>query len=396
MGGDVEINPGDTFDFMQWNCNSLVAHQYSRIPLIEAYSSLHKLQIIALCKTALKPEHNNTDIEIDGYSIIRNDLPVGDSHGGVMIYHKNDLAVKHRIDIQSLSNTIVLELSISKKKVFFILAYRKFGQSNDECINFEHKIDEMIVKLKLENPHCIILAGDFNAHLKEWYEGDENDNVGISLQRIFSKHLISKMTNQPTYITKNARTCIDLMCTDQPNIVLRNEVHPSLHTNCHHQVIFTKNGNKLSSTTPHTRHIWHYSRAKTDLIKKVSIEYNWEAALATLNPDEQIQHFNDVIMNISKKIIPNEAKTYKPKEPPWLTSSCKAVYSKYKRKFKIFSQNNFPADQKQKIDELKENYTQMVTNEKEKYLSNLGNKLSDPQTGPKKYWNILKKILKKI
>ena len=145
--GDVEINPGDTFDFMQWNCNSLVAHQYSRIPLIEAYSSLHKLQIIALCETELKPEHNNTDIEIDGYSIIRNDLPVGDSHGGVMIYHKNDLAVKHRIDIQSLSNTIVLELSISKKKVFFILAYRKFGQSNDECINFEHKIDEMIVKL---------------------------------------------------------------------------------------------------------------------------------------------------------------------------------------------------------------------------------------------------------
>ena len=93
--------------------------------------------------------------------------------------------------------------------------------------------------------------------------------------------------------------------------------------------------------------------------------------------------------------IPNEAKTYKPKEPPWLTSSCKVVYSKYKRKFKIFSQNNFPADQKQKIDELKENYTQMVTNEKEKYLSNLGNKLSDPQTGPKKYWNIIKKILKK-
>ena len=71
---------------------------------------------------------------------------------------------------------------------------------------------------------------------------------------------------------------------------------------------------------------------------------------------------------------------------------CKAVYSKYKRKFKIFSQNNFLAE---KIDELKENYTQMVTNEKEKYLSNLGNKLYDPQTGPKKYWNILKKILKK-
>ena len=108
------------------------------------------------------------------------------------------------------------------------------------------------------------------------------------------------------------------MCTDQPNIVLRNEVHPSLHTNCHHQVIFTKMGISCPPPPPHTRHIWHYSRAKTDLIKKAAIEYDWEAALATLNPDEQIQHFNDVIINISIFFIPNEAKTYKPKEPPWL------------------------------------------------------------------------------
>ena len=31
--GDIESNPG--FEFMQWNCNSLPAHNLSRIPLIE-------------------------------------------------------------------------------------------------------------------------------------------------------------------------------------------------------------------------------------------------------------------------------------------------------------------------------------------------------------------------
>ena len=37
----------------------------------------------------------------------------------------------------------------------------------------------------------------------------------------------------------------------------------------------------------------------------------------------------------------------------------------------------------------------MVEKEKEKYLTSLGNKLSDPQIGQKKYWSILKKLLKK-
>ena len=45
--------------------------------------------------------------------------------------------------------------------------------------------------------------------------------------------------------------------------------------------------------------------------------------------------------------------------------------------------------------ELKKEYTDMVEKEKDKYLTSLGNQLADPQTGQKKYWSILKKLLKK-
>ena len=109
---------------MQWNCNSLPAHDFSRIPLIEAYSSMHKLKLIALSETALKVNHKDELLKIEGFSLIRNDMPEGDTHGGVMIYYKDDLAVKHRTDLQLIPNNIVIELSINRKKVIFILAYR--------------------------------------------------------------------------------------------------------------------------------------------------------------------------------------------------------------------------------------------------------------------------------
>ena len=122
MCGDVESNPG--FTFMQWNCNYLPAHNFTRVTLIGAYNTLHNFDLIALSETALRPDHQNKPLEIKGYSIIRNDLPTGDTHGGVMIYHKDDLAVKHRPDLQIIPYVIAIEIyqtssrnAILKKKI---------------------------------------------------------------------------------------------------------------------------------------------------------------------------------------------------------------------------------------------------------------------------------------
>ena len=84
---------------------------------------------------------------------------------------------------------------------------------------------------------------------------------------------LTQMTNQPTYLT-NTRTCIDLTITDQPNLVLKNEVHPSLHTNCGHQVVFTKMGFSCPPPPNYSRHIWHYSRANADAMKRSALAFD--------------------------------------------------------------------------------------------------------------------------
>ena len=392
--GDVELNPGDTFDFCLWNCNSLPAHHFSRVSLIETYNSIHNLKIIALTETALKHDTDNSKIDIPGFSILRNDLPDGHTHGGVMIYYKNDLAVKHRPDLQLHDNTLSIEIKISRKKIIFIVAYRKFGQSPSEFETFQEKIDEMIKRSRDDRPHCTIVTGDLNAHLREWY-GSEDDNFGLNFQRIFNKHSLTQLINQPTYVTNNSRTCIDIIATDQPNLFLKSEIHPSLHTNCPHQVVYAKMSINCPPPPPHSRQIWHYSRAKPALLRRAATEYDWDQAFGDSHPSLCVDHFDEVILNIAQNFIPNEVKTFNAKEPPWITKSSKNLYSKYKKKYKNYVKNNFPPEQKVKIDELREEYTKTISADKDTYMKSLGKQLADPNTGQKKYWTILKKLLKK-
>ena len=50
---------------------------------------------------------------------------------------------------------------------------------------------------------------------------------------------------------------------------------------------------------------------------------------------------------------------------------------------------------KQEIASITKLSSDAITKTKEKYISSLGNKLNDPQTGAKSYWSILNKFLQK-
>ena len=245
---DVEQHPGHSeglFRFCSWNLNSLVTANFSRVSSIQAYSVLNDLHLIALTESATTPDTLDEQIDIPGFTIIRNDLTNGDSHGGVLIYHKSNLAAKHRLDLQNYKNTLVVELHISRKKVFFVLVYRKFGQSPEEFEIFLEKMDEVFQKINSEEPYCIVTCGDYNARHSGWWNGDKTNRFGTSIQKLFADHLLIQIVNQPTHITQTSRSCIDLVATDQPNLILSNEIHPSLHTNCHHQINFIKMNLKL-------------------------------------------------------------------------------------------------------------------------------------------------------
>ena len=226
--GDIEVHPGHPtpFKFMHWNLNSIPAHDFERVSLLQAFATQEKLNVIAITESALKNKIPDDKIEIEGFSTLRNDLPNNDRCGGVLLYYKNDLSVKNRPDLCPMTNTIVAEFSISKKKVFFVVSYRKPSQSAQDFNTYCDQLDHTIEKINLENPFMTIVTGDYNAKHNSWYTGDTTDKFGSAIHDIFAKHALTQTVDQPTNITSRTQHCIDLVATDQPNMIIKMKLSP--------------------------------------------------------------------------------------------------------------------------------------------------------------------------
>ena len=90
------------------------------------------------------------------------------------------------------------------------------------------------------NPFLTTIIGDFNAKPNKWSEGYRSTIEGSKIDFLISRFGLSQIINEPTHILENLSSCIDLIFTIQPNMVLESGVHHSLHQNCHQQIIFAK------------------------------------------------------------------------------------------------------------------------------------------------------------
>ena len=84
------------------------------------------------------------------------------------------------------------------------------------------------------------------------------------------------MINEPAHILGHFSSCIDLILTSQPDLVMESGVHSSLHPNCHHQITYAKFNLKIYYPPPYEREIWHYEKANVDHIRRSIDEFSWE------------------------------------------------------------------------------------------------------------------------
>ena len=363
---DIESNPGPhfadgMFSFSHMNVNSLKAHLFIRVKAIEAYICQHSCDIFAVTETALKPDIPDDKIHINGYSCIRRDLPPNTTHGGVLLYHKDNLAIKPRPDLELHPNILVSEIIISKKKIFFTVIYRRSGQSPIEFDTFIQKFDQICQLIINEKPYTMLFTGDFNAHLKQWSESDSDNSFGIELQKIFDSHGLFQIVDQPTFITSTCSTCIDLVVTDQPNIILESTIHPSLHKTCHHQINYVKINVRCPPPPPYSRLVWHYGRSNERAINHALSAFNWDVFFANCTDiEEQASGFCDIVKNVFSNFTPHDDIVVKPKEPPWMNRNLKNIYHKYRKKYSNYIKHGKTTVEKLVIDSMREDYTNQV------------------------------------
>ena len=158
------------------------------------------------------------------------------------------------------------------------------------------------------------VIGDFNAKSCNWYSHDKTSFDGSTTESITSQFGLHQLINEPTHLLQNSSSCIDLIFTSQPNIVVKSGVHPSLRPNC--QIIFAEFNLKIYYPHPYLREVWHYKEANTDLIKQAIRNFNKEKAFSNTNINKKVSLFNKTILNILKNYILHETKICDDKDLP--------------------------------------------------------------------------------
>ena len=261
-------------------------------------------------------------------------------HGGVTIFYKNSLPVIVRNDL-SFDQSIVLELNFGRKKLFFTVLYRSpsFHYTSPEFLTFLLNFENLYSKIKAENPLAMFFTGDFNAHSQLWWPDGDTNHEGTEIEELFTKLSLSQVISEPTHFEPNKTpSCIDLIVTDQPTIILDSGTRASLDSNCHHQIIFCKVNFKIPPPLTFEKKIWHYNKANSAAIKRSITNFPWRQHLNINNdPNWQAKTFTEIILNIMSIFIPNETKKNIPRDPPWITKPLKTMLNRKNRLYKSFS-----------------------------------------------------------
>ena len=404
ISGDVEINPGpvtsnQNLSFCHWNLNGIAAHDYVKISLLEAYNAVHNFDIICVSETFLNSDYPNDDprLNLQGYTMTRSDHPSNTKRGGVCVYYKENLPFVRRNDITFLDECIVGEIRVKNSKCFVTCVYRSPNQTSDETTNFITGFEQTCSSIALESPICSFVIGDLNAKCTNWWAEGIDNLCGLELHKVSTLLGYTQIINEPTNFEPNKLpSCIDLIFTSQPNVVIEAGTHSSLLNTCHHQLIYAKVSFKIQLPPTYEREVWHYNRAKVNLIQRSIEKYDWTRALANLSINDQVEHFNHTLLNILRNFIPHEMIKCSKKDPPWMTSDINSVLRHKNRLYKKYISGGKKQEDEIKLRESTTLASNLIKETKSSYFANLGKRLNDPLTLPKTYWSILKRFVNKV
>ena len=189
-------------------------------------------------------------------------------------------------------------MDYNNKKVIVSVIYRSPSQNNDEFDIFLSNLEQLLCDVNKQKPYLSIITGDFNARSSTWWSNDINTTEGLKLFSLTSSNGFSQLINEPTHIQGNSSSCIDLIFSNQENLLVNSGVHTSLHPNCHHQIIHSSFNLNIYYPPPYQCLIWDYKKADCNKIRKALDSVNWKRLFGQVAINQQVIKFNEVLLNI--------------------------------------------------------------------------------------------------
>ena len=241
----------------------------------------------------------------------------------------------------------------------------------------------------------MFFTGDFTAHSQMWWSEGNTTPEGVVIEDLFTSLGLHQLICEPTNFETNKNpSCIDLVVTDQPNLVLRSGTRPSLDSFSHHQIIHCKVNFRIPPPPSYKRKVWHFNRANVNAIKKSMTNFPWlQHLFLNRDPNWQVKTFTDTILNIMANFVPHETKNIIHRDSPWITKQLKTMLNRKNRLYKKYKRHGYKEDDRLRLDAFRAECQIDVETAKVIYTTHLGNKLNGTNISPKSYWKIINRVI---
>ena len=104
-------------------------------------------------------------------------------------------------------------MKIGDKLCNFIALYRSPSQSQNEFEIFTKNLEPNLDTISANNPFLIVFLDDVNVKSNLRYKNEKTTNKGSKIDGIASQFELHQLINEPTHLTRNTSSCIDLILT---------------------------------------------------------------------------------------------------------------------------------------------------------------------------------------
>ena len=166
---------------------------------------------------------------------------------------------------------------------------------------------------KLKKNHFLTVAlANFNAKSQTWFKDDKTSYEGSRLGILTCCHGLHQLINEPTHLPDSSSSCIDLIFTSQPNLVMESDVQPSLHPNYHTsslRLIYPSIILHLMKSNMVLQHseCWFHPEGNRLVWLGKALRFNYV--------DKEVAIFSDTLINIIQNLVPNKTIICSEREP---------------------------------------------------------------------------------
>ena len=163
--------------------------------------------------------------------------------------------------MEILNETIVAEIKLYRKNIFFVLSYPHPhpNQSAEEFEEYMNSLQGIYDRIQHEKTITTIIAGDFNARSSLFWGNDIETTEGRLFNNVVISNNLEGLINEQTHIRNDgSQSCIGLICTDRPYFFTDTDVLSSLDTHSKHIISYGNINFNFPCPPPYKRKIWDY------------------------------------------------------------------------------------------------------------------------------------------